>query len=71
MTYAALDDPVYYSTAHKYRVSFTTATALRDGSKIQLDFGYTLPTGDEFFCTVDKTAYDTVSGIGCVRTTST
>jgi hypothetical protein len=60
--------PVYASTPFKYRVSFTTATALRDGSSITLSFGsYTLPAGDEFFCTIDQPAYDLVSGIGCVK----
>ncbi len=71
MTFAALVDPVYFSTPHKYRISFTTATALRDGSKIQFGFNYTVPTGDEFYCTIDKPAYDTVTGLDCYRASAT
>jgi hypothetical protein len=32
-----------------------------------LSFNYTLPAGDEYYCTIDKPAFDLVTGLGCVK----
>ena len=72
MSIAQRDTVVYKNTPHKYDIAFTSATAIRDGTSIQVDFtNLTLATGDQFFCTLDKTApldsnsLPDIDGIGC------
>ena len=77
MNFAQVDSIVYKNTPHKYNIAFRSATAIRDTTEIVISFtNVTLPTGDQFFCTIDKTApldsngLPDIDGIGCAEGSS-